>query len=251
MPQFLFAVFILIVIYVASKFFVRANPHSLAKTLRQLVGVVLFGIGIALVFSVRFALLALPVFLVAATAFFGSKSPFNRQDSTGGASGSGFEGGQGQASRVKTAFFDMELDHSTGEMDGFVCAGGFDGARLSSLEPSDLKSLYEEISSHTSIDNDSLSLLETYLDSVLPSWREDFHVDSDTGHGSTPRAGTITEEEAYEILGLGRDADIAAIKEAHRRLMLKLHPDRGGSTFLAAKINEAKDVLLRNHSSNS
>ncbi|MEP2943818.1 MAG: DnaJ domain-containing protein [Hyphomicrobiales bacterium] len=251
MPQFLFAVFIMVLIYVAAKFFVRANPSSLAKTLRQLIGALLFAVGIALVFSLRFALFALPVLLAGAAVFFGSKRPFKSRGGSARSNGAGPHGAKGKASNVKTAFFDMELDHASGEMDGLICAGAFDGARLSDLEQSDLKALYNEISGHTSIDGDSLSLLETYLDSVLPGWREDFHVDSGTGQGSTASAGTITEEEAYEILGLGRDADVADIRAAHRRLMLKFHPDRGGSTVLAAKINEAKDILLRNHSSNS
>lgn len=251
MPQFLFAAFMVALIYVAARFFVRANPSSLAKTLRQLIGALLFAVGIAFVFSVRFALFALPVLLAAAAVFFGSKRPFKPRGGSARSNGAGSHGAKGKASHVKTAFFDMELDHASGEMDGLVCAGAFDGARLSDLEQSDLKALYNEISSHTSIDGDSLSLLETYLDSVLPGWREDFHVDSDTGQRSTTSSGSITEEEAYEILGLGRDADIAEIRAAHRRLMLKLHPDRGGSTVLAAKINEAKDILLRNHSSNS
>ena len=246
MAQFIIGVVVLGLLYLGAQFFMRANPKSLAKTLRQLVGVLLLGVGTVLVLSVRLAPLALPVFLAAAAIMFGDRVPLFRRRGRGDIGSA-----RGKTSKVKTAFFQMELDHKAGEMDGVVCAGQFEGERLSKLGPSELKLLYEEITSHSDVDTDSLSLLETYLDSVISSWREDFHVDNTTGHGGAARAGPISEEEAYEILGLGRDAGVDEIRAAHRSLMLKFHPDRGGATVLAAKINEAKDVLLRNHSSKS
>jgi len=145
----------------------------------------------------------------------------------------------------------MELQHSTGKMDGVVCKGVFQNRPLSSLSPGDLKVLYGDVTRESVNDADSLSLLETYLDSVLAGWREDFHVNDYPRHGRAARPGAISEEEAYEILGLERGTSLEEIRAAHRRLMLKLHPDRGGSTVLAAKINEAKDILVRIHSSGS
>ena len=60
-----------------------------------------------------------------------------------------------------------------------------------------------------------------------------------------PRSGAMARAEALKVLGLEEDASNEAIRVAHRRLILQTHPDKGGTSYLAAKINEAKDVLLR------
>ena len=67
---------------------------------------------------------------------------------------------------------------------------------------------------------------------------------SSSGQRPPPRAGQMGHDEAYAILGLQPGASREAIIQAHRSLIQKMHPDRGGSTHLAAQINEAKRVLL-------
>ena len=147
-----------------------------------------------------------------------------------------------QVSRVRTAFLEMELDHDSGAMRGRIVAGRHEGLTLDALDPPTLIGLLGEI------DDDSRDLLAAYLDRRQPSWRE--HAQGDAAAGSRTRAaasGKMTEEEAYQILGVQPGATAEDVSRAHRSLMKKLHPDQGGSTYLAARVNEAKDVLLRRH----
>ena len=93
-----------------------------------------------------------------------------------------------------------------------------------------------------------LSSLAGYFDGAGTSRREHMQADADAALGARPAAGgKMTEQEAYQVLGIARGASVTEIGRAHRSLMKKLHPDQGGTTYLAARINEAKDVLLRRH----
>ena len=146
---------------------------------------------------------------------------------------------KGQASRVRSAFLEVELDHDSGEMRGKVISGRHQGAALERLDLKTLVGLLGEF------DEESRALLMAYLDRREPRWREDAHGDAATGRSAA--SGKMTEQEAYQILGLEAGASADAVAAAHRTLMKKFHPDQGGTTYLAARINEAKEILLRRH----
>jgi hypothetical protein len=147
---------------------------------------------------------------------------------------------RGQASRVRSSYVEMELDHDSGNMTGRIIAGHYKGVPLEQLGVRTLASLLSDM------DDESRALLMAYLDRRDPGWREHPNGDAATGRPAAS-SGKMTEQEAYQILGLQPGANADAISRAHRTLMKKLHPDQGGSTYLAARINEAKEILLRRH----
>ncbi len=142
----------------------------------------------------------------------------------------------GQKSQLKTDHLAMELDHDSGAMDGEVLTGRFKGKKLSAMALSDILALLDEVAG----DGDSVNVLRAYLDRVHPDWNQHQQ------HGSAPLSeGNLSVEDSYDILGLEPGADREAVRAAHRRLIKVHHPDHGGSTYLAARINEAKSVLLQ------
>jgi hypothetical protein len=148
----------------------------------------------------------------------------------------------GKTSTVRTAAVAMELDHDSGEIDGRVLSGGYSGRWLSELSEDELFNIYEEFL----YDGETAALLEAYLDRRLGDWRERYgpHASAHaSAHGSAGFA-EMTREEAYQILGLSSEATAEEIHQTWRRLMKGVHPDSGGSAYLAAKINAAKDLLL-------
>ena len=134
----------------------------------------------------------------------------------------------------------MELDHDSGDMRGRIVAGSHQGAALEALDVKTLVGLLDEF------DEESRALLVAYLDRRDAGWSEHAQGDAAAGRAAAS-SGKMTEQEAYQILGVEPGANADAIARAHRTLMKKLHPDQGGSTYLAARINEAKEILLRRH----
>lgn len=144
----------------------------------------------------------------------------------------------GGASGVETAFLRMTLDHDSGQMDGLVLQGALQGRRLSDLTEAEFVVLWRSCLG----DPQSRQLLTAWAERVRPDWAG--VADDSGGQGDQAAPGGMTRAEALEILGLSATASADDIKAAHRRLMSAVHPDRGGSTYLAARINQAKDVLL-------
>ena len=224
-------------LFIAAIIFMNTNAATLAKIIRNILPVTLLLSGAALIFLKQMG----PGSLL----LFAGISLWRRFRGVGkfGPKGSRSSSGQ-KVSSVRSAALEMELDHDSGAMNGLVLVGTHEGAELDTLDRDDLFVVREEIAD----DGESLALLDAYLDRRLAGWREDAETDGGSGQGGPARSGPMGEEEAYEVLGLASGASETDIRAAHRRLMKSAHPDSGGSTFLASKINEAKDVLLRSHS---
>jgi hypothetical protein len=150
---------------------------------------------------------------------------------------------RGKSSRIDTKYLRMALDHDSGALDGLVLAGRHRDQLLSKLT---LEQLLEVRAECIADDPQGVPLIEAYLDRIHgATWREKGSSRQSSDDTSPRRASTVmTREEAFAVLGLQTTANDAEIRETHHRLMMKLHPDHGGSDYLAAKINQARDVLL-------
>lgn len=237
MHYVLLGLLILVLVYAALRAFLNANPKDLAKTLRKIGGVALLILAVFFGVTGRFAA-AVPLGIFALTllgrnlgAGLGGFNPFpGSADKTAG-----------QRSRVRTSVVEMELDHDTGDMDGTILVGPFQGRTLSSMSKDDLLDLLEFC---RSADMQAAQLVEAYLDRAHTDWREGASAKQGSDKSDHTAGGPMTHEEALDVLGLKAGASRADIRRAHRTLMKKLHPDQGGSTYLAARVNQAKDLLL-------
>jgi hypothetical protein len=230
----------LVALLYALRAYTRASPAALAQLIKKAGGAGAIAAGLFFILRGRidigFALVAFGSWLV---------GTFSR-----GVRRFGSPTGSGGVSRVRSAMIEMELDHASGAIRGAILAGKDEGKRLDALTRSALMDIYRHC---RTVDPDGARLLEVYFDRRFSGWRQtgdgrrDARGGDPGGVGPNRRGGTISEDEAYEILGLKKGAARQDIARAHRDLMKKLHPDHGGTTDLAARVNEAKDVLMRRH----
>ena len=224
-----------ILLWAGLKSFAGADPKRLAKLSKQVGGTLALGVAGLLVLRGRIDvaiplggfgawLLGLNVGLPASLGRRTRPSP-------------------GAVSPVRSAAIEMELDHETGAMRGTMLAGAFAGRALEDLSEAELVLVGRDCAG----DPDSERLLDAYLDRRFPGRARDAQPDPDAGPGRAGGPGPMTPQEAHQILGLEPGAGDEAIRAAHRALMKRLHPDQGGSTYLAARVNEAKDLLLHRH----
>ncbi len=220
----------------AAELLVRLSPKRLMGVLR-VIGLLIAGVvALLLLLGVRSILLGLltglALALLSRAGLFAPKRPFSQ--------GNPSQSSANKASEVETAYLRMTLDHATGKLEGEVLAGRWKGRRLSDLSFEQVLMLYEECRAQ---DMDSIALLEAFLDREFgEAWRDA----AGAGNQSADvGSGNMTVEQALNVLGLEAGATEQEIRAAHKRLMKKMHPDQGGSDFLARQINQAKDVLLK------
>jgi hypothetical protein len=232
----------LVLILILLHGFTRADPKALAKTVR-------YAGAAALVLAAAFFLVRgiVPAAMVLGSMAYGMFTggriwpggwPHWRFPHAGGAPRTDAD----QTTRVATDWIAMELDHDSGAMRGRVLKGKHSGKALDDLSEEELLGFYREAGT---ADQETSLLLEAYLDRRLGADWRNRAADKESSTSERSRADSgMMRDEAYRVLGLKSGASEDEIRAAHRKLMLNIHPDRGGSDYLAAKINEAKDVLL-------
>ncbi|MCW2237640.1 DnaJ domain-containing protein [Azospirillum canadense] len=244
---FLLGIALVVGFYILARVFLSADPRTLANTVRY--GGMALGV-VVVVFLTLTGRLGTALMLGAVAFPLFTRWRMLRDTLYSGHSPAG-----GQTSKVETLYLRMTLFHDSGAMAGEVLHGPWRGRTLDSLTIEQLTALLGDCRRD---DPQSATVLEAWLDRTHPDWQERSAEGAAGAAGAggrgaggrggpgDPQGGPMTREEAYDILGLLPGATPEQVKDAHRRLMMKVHPDHGGSTYLAAKINQAKDLLLRN-----
>lgn len=225
----LIVVAFMVAVYFSLKWFKIADVRQIAVLVRK--------VGASLgVFGVAFA-----VTRNIGVAIFVAMLAYTYLSRSGWFAGSGRKS-PGRISTVRTPYLEMSLDHDSGSMVGRVLQGSFAGRNLAEMA---LPDLYAFLAETRGADPQGTQLLEAYLDRVAPGWAES---DAERASGSRTNGSSaaMSLSEAYLVLGLSPGATRDDVQAAHRNLMKRFHPDQGGSTYIASKLNEAKTVLLKN-----
>ncbi|MDP6589510.1 MAG: DnaJ domain-containing protein [Alphaproteobacteria bacterium] len=219
-------------ILLIARWYENANPSRLAKALKW--GFLGLGAAVAVFLGVtgKIQLAAIPLSLIVL--------PFLLRGMRGAAGQSGTPS-PGRQSEVETDYLRMMLDHDSGEMDGTVLRGKYQGRELRELSEVELNDLLNECKMN---DEQSARLVESYIDRQFGGDESGGENASRSQRARRGPANTMSRDEAFEVLGLEPGSSESEIREAHHKLLLKIHPDQGGSDYLAAKINQAKEVLL-------
>ena len=231
MAWLILVVGIIAAVLLCGRWLLSADPKLIAKIMKWTGGILAGFFFLFLLLSGRFAF-ALPLLLLAPMLL-------RRRRMLAGMLRAGKAPSTGQKSDVETATIRMTLDHDSGDMHGTVLRSPYAGRNLESLE---LGQLIELMRDCVRDDQETVPILEAYLDRIHgDTWREEMGESAGAASSGDP----MTMDEALEILGLETGASAEDVREAHHRLMLKMHPDQGGSTYLASKINQAKEMLLK------
>jgi hypothetical protein len=237
MPSLIAGVIAVYLIWVATRRFGRLSPGAAANLVRK------GGAAVVLVIALFLLLRGNIAGAITFGAFSFSLGLWGGPGRLASAfSAVGFGPRRARPASARSASIEMQLDQATGVMTGRVLAGPLQGRDLDTLTRSDCLALYDDCQRE---DPEGARLLETYLDRRFAGWRQADQGQGEAGQRGNARGGAMTRDEAYEVLGLPQGAGAEEIVRAHRALMKKLHPDHGGPTALAARVNEAKDVLLR------
>lgn len=237
MPLLILGLGLLVGIILLSRWFISADPRAMAKIVRVSGVAVAAAVILFLTITGRWGI-AVVVASLLFPLIMNGRAVMNRLKAARGPTA-------GQTSSLNTEYLSVALDHDTGDMLGTVLKGRYAGANLADLSFEELLDLLMEC---RVADPQSSAVLEAYLDrSRGPEWRDaaaGANAGAGTGSASQSQGGQMTREEAYRLLGLEPGASDEEIKRAHRRLMMQFHPDQGGTDEIAARLNQAKDILL-------
>jgi hypothetical protein len=232
MPYLVLGLAVLIGLYFVIRGLRGTSPKNLQRTVAIVVGLVAAVILIFFAVSGRMGAFGWAVLLLPALLRWRaiSQAMRNMRGPT-----------PGKNSDIETPYLRMTLEHDSGVLRGTVLQGKFEGRNLEELSLDELVDLLHECRIN---DAQSATVLETYLDRVHGAEWRGAGSGGEGASGGGSASGAMTRDQAYEVLGLKPGATEAEIRDAHRKLLMANHPDKGGSTYLAAQINQAKDVLL-------